>query len=70
MKDKGELVLSAIELVRVGEALEAAKNTLRELVASGASYESDKMRRALADCQILQAQWDALEKRHLALKKL
>ena len=38
---KNELVLSAITLVRVGEALEEAKGKLKKLVDQGNAYESD-----------------------------
>ena len=37
---KNELVLSAIALVKTGEALEDAKGKLRRLVEQGVSYES------------------------------
>ena len=44
---KNELVLSALNLVRVGEALDEAKGKLRKLVKQGVSYESEEMKKAL-----------------------
>lgn len=40
---KNELVLSAIALIKAGEALETAKVRLKELVDQGVSYESEVM---------------------------
>ena len=42
---KNELVLSALNLVRVGEALEAAKGKLKQLVDQGVPYESEEMKK-------------------------
>ena len=39
--NKNELLLSAIALVKAGEALEAAKGQLRKLVDQGMPYESE-----------------------------
>lgn len=66
---KNELVLSAIILVKAGEALEAAKDKLRKLVGQGVPYESEEMKMALDECQQLQQQWQELETEHLRLKK-
>ena len=66
---KNELVLSAIALVKAGEALEAAKAKLRRLVEQGVPYESEEMKIALEECLQLQQQWQELEAEHLRLKK-
>ena len=66
---KNELVLSAIGLVKAGEALEAAKAKLRRLAEQGVSYESEEMKMALDECLQLQQQWQALEEEHLRVKK-
>ena len=66
---KNELVLSAIALVKAGEALEAAKGKLRKLVDQGVPYESEEMKMALDECLQLQQQWRELEEEHLRLKK-
>ncbi len=67
--NKNELVLSAIELAKAGEALEAAKDKLKTLVEQGVPYESDEMKAALDECLQLQQQWKELEAEHLRLKK-
>ena len=56
-RKKNELVLSAIALVKVGEALEAAKVKLKGLVDQGLPYESDEIKTALNECMELQQQW-------------
>ena len=66
---KNDLVLSAITLVRVGEALEEAKGRLKRLVDQGVPYESEEMKNALDECLSLQQQWRELEAEHLKLKK-
>ena len=66
---KNELVLSAIGLVKAGEALEDAKAKLRRLVDQGVSYESEEMKIALEEYLQLQQQWRELEEEHLRLKK-
>lgn len=66
---KNEMVLSAIALVKAGEALEDAKGKLRRLVEQGVSYESEEMKIALEECLQLQQQWRELEEEHLRLKK-
>ena len=66
---KNDLVLSAITLVRVGEALDEAKGKLRKLVEQGVPYESEEMKMALDECLQLQQQWRELEEEHLRLKK-
>ena len=65
---KNELVLSALNLVRVGEVLEEAKGKLRKLVEQGVSYESEEMKKALDECLSLQQQWKELEAEHIRLK--
>lgn len=66
---KSELVLSAIALVKAGEALETAKDTLRKLAEQGIPYESAEMKNALDECLRLQQHWNMLESAHLSLKK-
>ena len=66
---KNDLVLSAIALVKAGEALEDAKGKLRKLVEQGVPYESEEMKIALEECLQLQQQWRELEEEHLRLKK-
>ena len=65
---KNELVLSALNLVRVGEALEAAKGKLKQLVDQGVPYESEEMKKALEECLLLQQEWKVLEAEHVRLK--
>ena len=65
---KNELVLSAINLVRVGEALEEAKGKLKQLVDQGVPYESEEMKKALVECLLLQQEWKVLEAEHVRLK--
>lgn len=65
---KNDLVLSAITLVRVGEALEDAKKKLKQLVDQGVPYESEEMKKALDECLQLQQQWKELEAEHIRLK--
>ena len=65
---KNELVLSALNLVRVGEALEDAKKKLKQLVDQGVPYESEEMKKALNDCLLLQEEWKVLEAEHIQLK--
>ena len=65
---KNELVLSAINLVRVGEALEEAKGKLKQLVDQGVPYESEEMKKALEECLLLQQEWKVLEAEHVRLK--
>ena len=70
MKNRtNELVLSAIALVKAGEALESAKGKLRKLVDQGVPYESEEMKMALDECLQLQQQWRELEEEHLRLKE-
>ena len=66
---KNELVLSAITLVRIGEALEEAKGKLKQLVDQGVPYESEEMKKALEECLLLQQEWKVLEAEHVRLKK-
>lgn len=64
-----ETVLSAMQLVKLGEELEAAKAELKRLVESGVAYESEEMKIALQKCLSLDLRWKALEQKHLALRK-
>ena len=65
---KNELVLSALNLVRVGEALEEAKGKLKQLVDQGVPYESEEMKKALDECLSLQEEWKILGAEHIWLK--
>ena len=65
---KNELVLSALDLVRVGEALEEAKGKLKKMVDQGVPYESEEMKKALEECLLLQQEWKVLEAEHVRLK--
>ncbi len=65
---KNDLVLSAIALVRAGEALEEAKGKLRKLVDQGVPYESEEMKHTLDECLLLQQEWNTLEAKHIRLK--
>lgn len=70
MKNRGKgIVLSAIQLVKLGKELEAAKAELKRLAESGAAYESEEMKTALQKCLSLDLRWKALEQKHLALRK-
>ena len=62
---KNELVLSALNLVRVGEALEEAKGKLKKLVDQGVPYESEAMKKALNKCLSLREEWKILEAEHI-----
>ncbi len=66
---KKRLVLSAMELVQVGERLENARADLKRLAESGVPTASDEMKEALQACLALKLQWRALEQRHLELKR-
>ena len=66
---KNPLIHSAIELVRLGEMLEASRNKLKQLVEEGIAYDSDDMKAALNECMLLDAQWKSLEKQHLDLRQ-
>ncbi|MBE6985202.1 MAG: hypothetical protein E7434_06305 [Ruminococcaceae bacterium] len=68
MKSKIELVRSAIDLTKVGEALNKAKINLKTLIENGYDYESQEVKDALNECMHLSAQWTMLEEYHLALK--
>ena len=65
---KNELVLSALDLVRIGEALEEAKGKLKKLIDQGVPYESEEMKKALDECLLLQEEWKFLEAEHIRLK--
>lgn len=66
---KKQLVLSAMELVQIGERLEKARADLKRLAESGVPTASDEMKEALQACLALKLQWQALEQRHLELKQ-
>ena len=65
---KSELVLTAVQLARLGEELDAARAELKRLVESGAAYDSEEMKTALQTCQALDLRWNALEQNYLAQK--
>lgn len=69
MNSKNQLVLSALELTRLGEALEYSRNRLAALVNDGEPYASEKMKAALAECLYPDAQWRAAEQQHLLLRR-
>ena len=66
--EKGELVLTAVQLARLGEELDTARAELKRLVESGAAYDSEEMKTALQSCQALNLRWSALEQEYLARK--
>ncbi len=65
---KGQLVHSAMELIRLGKKLEEAKRSLKKLVDRGIPYESPEMIAAYEKCQQHKAQWQELERQHLSLR--
>lgn len=66
--EKGELVLTAVQLARLGEELDTARAELKRLTESGAAYDSEEMKTALQTCQALDLRWNALEQKYLAQK--
>ena len=62
------LLESAATLAVLGEKVEAARDELRRLVSKGVSYDSEAMKKAYADFEMLDRQWKALERRHLAVR--
>ena len=66
--EKGELVLTAVQLARLGEELDTARAELKRLVESGAAYDSEEMKTALQSCQALNLRWSALEQEYLVRK--
>lgn len=45
--EKGELVLTAVQLARLGEELDTARAELKRLAESGTAYDSEEMKTAL-----------------------
>ena len=66
--EKGELVLTAVQLARLGEELDTARAELRRLAEGGAAYDSEEMKTALQTFQALDLRWNALEQKYLAQK--
>lgn len=66
--EKGELVLTAVQLARLGEELDTARAELKRLAESGAAYDSEEMKTALQSCQALNLRWSALEQEYLVRK--
>ena len=66
--EKGELVLTAVQLARLGEELDTARAELKRLAESGAAYDSEEMKTALQTCQALNLRWSALEQEYLVRK--
>ena len=64
----GELVLTAVQLARLGEELDTARAELKRLAESGAAYDSEEMKTALQSCQALNLRWSALEQEYLVRK--
>lgn len=67
--EKGELVLTAVQLARLGEELDTARAELKRLAESGAAYDSEEMKTALQSCQALNLRWSALEQEYLVRKE-
>lgn len=65
---KSELVLTAVQLARLGEELDTARAELKRLAESGAAYDSEEMKTALQSCQALNLRWSALEQEYLVRK--
>ena len=65
---KTELVLTAVQLARLGEELDTARAELKRLAEGGAAYDSEEMKTALQSCQALNLRWSALEQEYLARK--
>ena len=65
---KTELVLTAVQLARLGEELDTARAELKRLAESGAAYDSEEMKTALQTCQALNLRWNALEQKYFAQK--
>lgn len=66
--EKDLLLASAARLYSMGVDLEAARERLRQLVAQGVPYDSEKMKQAYLDFKALDEQWKALERQHLELR--
>lgn len=65
---KDLLLMSAARLYSLGVELEGAREKLRELVDRKVSYDSPEMLEALHSFQELDAQFQSLEKEHIALR--
>ena len=65
---KDLLLMSAARLYSLGVEMEGAREKLRELVDRKVSYDSPEMLEALHSFQELKAQFQSLEKEHMALR--
>ena len=69
MDDKRELLLkAAARLYSLGIEVEAARQKLKNLVSTGASYELHEIMETLQNYQTLDAQWKQLESDYLKLR--
>ena len=68
--EKGELVLTAVQLARLGKELDTARAELKRLAESGTAYDSEEMKTALQTCLALDLRWNALEQKYLAQKTI
>ena len=66
---KLQLLKSAAQLALLGLDVDAARETLRQLAARGAGYDSEEMLRAYERFTELDRQWRDLEQKHLALRE-
>lgn len=62
------LLQSAARLYSLGVELDGARETLRQLVAAKASYDSPEVWSAYCEYLHLKRLWDTLESDHLALR--
>lgn len=70
MNNEKDLLLRLGEcLYRLGIKVETARKDLRDLVNSGAPYESEQMQTALQKFRTLDSQWKSLEAQYLKLLK-
>ena len=63
------LLLSAARLYSLGLDLEAARESLRQMVERGVPYGAEELRAALWQFKELEAQWKEMERQHLALRE-
>ena len=63
------LLLSAARLYSLGLDLEAARESLRQMVERGVPYGAEELRAALWQFKKLEAQWKEMERQHLALRE-
>lgn len=69
MENKADLIQLASLLFQLGNEVENARKNLKDLVATGVSYESEEMLSALHSFQKLESQWNHAEQEYLALKE-